>query len=742
MGEMRIEISIIAGPAKGQHFIFEKPDRFLFGRALDARVSLPNDPYVSRQHFLLEVSPPECKVTDLNSKNGTFVNGVRYGGRKPAGKDVKQAPPGVHDVALQDGDKITVGDTEMLVMIALPSPADDRDRTVSFVSSAKTDQDQEQGANPLGMLGQLLQNAAKKKQVESPIAPSPKVDNGMPQIPGYRIESMIDRGGMGMVYKGTDLRQNKPVAIKIMLPQMATNPDNIKSFQREIDVTRQLKHQNIVELFDHGKSESLFYFVLEYVNGMNLYQFLMSRNGKIPLESAASIMLDTLDGLAYAHYVTIVSEIAGGVSQTYTGIVHRDLKPQNILLGFTPKGVETKISDFGISKSFESAGFTNITKPGEVLGTPMYWPREQITHYKYLNPATDVFSIAAVFYEMLTGKWVRDGFEALFERCKRQKRLAAISDYMTVIIGNPAIPIQQRNPEIPDPVAAVIDRALKEAEVPYDERKMREALSELRYPDAKAFREALAQALEESGLSERRIRDAQQRMSRNPEDRQGELEEREEAPAREEKTPITRPDTPINAAAPPSEGSIFYSIMPLESDRKDIALLVLDLEGLSEYLREVGDTYFSNTVGKMYNRVKKHAAAKDLLFLKSTGGGFLAVFTTAVSAFALAKSFLDSPVRADIHVRMALHWGLVKVAPDGDVLGVEVHRAFRIQNVQMPEQVDAAYDGAPIPFSDRIVITADCLERLEKPEQAKFRYAGRYKLKGFEETSDIWVLQK
>ena len=182
--------------------------------------------------------------------------------------------------------------------------------------------------------------------------------------------------------------------------------------------------------------------------------------------------------------------------------------------------------------------------------------------------------------------------------------------------------------------------------------------------------------------------------------------------------------------------------MPLESDRKDIALLVLDLEGSSEYLREVGDTYFSNTVGKMYNRVKKHEAAKDLLFLKSTGGGFLAVFTTAASALALAKSFLDSPVRADIHVRMALHWGLAKVAPDGDVLGVEVHRAFRIQNVQMPEQVDDAYDGAPIPFSDRIVITADCLERLEKPEQAKFRYAGRYKLKGFEETSDIWVLQK
>ena len=719
--------------------MFEKPDRFLFGRALDARVSLPNDPYVSRQHFLLEVSPPECKVTDLNSKNGTFVNGVRYGGRKPAGKGVKQAPPDVCEAALQDGDKITVGDTEMLVMITMTPPEhEDHEQTVSFVSSAKAEG---QGANPLGMLGQLLQSAAKKKQVESPIVRQPKAASGMPEIPGYRIEEMIDRGGMGMVYKAVDLEKNRPVAIKIMLPQMATNPDNVKSFQREIDVTRQLKHRNIVELYDHGKSASLFYFVLEYVNGMNLYQFLTSRGGKIPLESAASIMLDTLDGLAYAHYVTIISEIAGGASQTYTGIVHRDLKPQNILLGFTPKGVETKISDFGISKSFESAGFTNITKPGEVLGTPMYWPREQITHYKYLNPATDVFSIAAVFYEMLTGKWVRDGFEALFERCKRQKRLAAISDYMTVIIGNPALPIQQRNPAIPDPVARVLDRALKEAEVPYDEHKMREALAELRYPDAKAFRDALRQAFEDAGLSERRMRDAQQRMtpSRNLPDAP---EQKPDAPAPEKKAAALHHDTPIDAAVPPSEGSIFYSIMPLESDRKEVTLLVLDLEGSSEYLREVGDTYFSNTVGKMYHRVKKHASAKDLMFLKSTGAGFLAVFTTASSALELALSFLNSPVRADIHARMALHWGFVKVAADGDVLGVEVHRAFRIQNVQMQDQMDGAYDGAPIPFFDRIAITSECLEKIEAADRTKFRYAGRYRLKGFEDTSDIWVIQK
>ena len=74
---MQVEINIIAGPARGKSFTFDEPDRFLFGRALDAHVSLPNDPYVSRQHFLLEISPPDCKITDLNSKNGIFVNTTR-----------------------------------------------------------------------------------------------------------------------------------------------------------------------------------------------------------------------------------------------------------------------------------------------------------------------------------------------------------------------------------------------------------------------------------------------------------------------------------------------------------------------------------------------------------------------------------------------------------------------------------------------------------------------------------------
>ncbi len=89
---MKVELLVISGAAKGKRFVFDKPDCFLFGRAADAHISLPHDMYVSRQHFFLEIAPPVCKLRDLNSKNGVIVNGVRYGGKTPLPKEMKQAP--------------------------------------------------------------------------------------------------------------------------------------------------------------------------------------------------------------------------------------------------------------------------------------------------------------------------------------------------------------------------------------------------------------------------------------------------------------------------------------------------------------------------------------------------------------------------------------------------------------------------------------------------------------------------
>ncbi len=744
---MRVDIAITAGPAKGQRFTFDKPDRFLFGRSTEARVSLPADPYVSRRHFLLEISPPECKLTDLDSKNGTIVNGIRYGGKKPLRAEIMQAPDDVKEVYLKDGDEIIVGDTHLHISLSKLSDREypGRESTISHTHPpvplptkalpvpnlrAETGKD----AHHAGILKKMLKEAADAQKV---------VPNA-PDIQGYRIEDLIDRGGMGIVYKARNLATGQIVAIKTMLPHMATEQENVTTFLREIEVMQQLTHPNIVQLFDHGRTTDTFYFVLEFVDGMNLHQLIQTRKSPIPLEEAIPIMSGTLDGLAYAHHAKVTMEISSGEKSAFTGIVHRDLKPQNILVGRSGTQWVAKISDFGISKSFESAGFTNITKPGDVLGTPMYWPREQITHYRYLNPATDVFSVAAVFYELLTGKWVREGFEALFERCRQNKRIASISDYMNVIVKNPAIPIRRRNPDIPEPVAAVIDRALQEAEVPYDEKEMRKALARLRYADARVFLDEFTKALREVGLLDKSLPPPVSPEPVEPKKAAGSRIKEEAVPSdflnADWQESLQLPDLAQHDLSAQA-GSFFYSIIH-QASRKKVALLVLDLRESSEYLREVGDTYFSNIIGTIYKRVKNHDSALELIFLKSTGDGFLAVFNTAPAAFALASSFLATPIHPGIQVRMALHWGPVKSGPAGDVLGVEVHRVFRMESVQMKDQIDSSTPKTSLPISNRIVVSRYALDRLSPAEHAQFSYAGKFLLKGFDDLCELWVYTK
>ena len=313
---MRVELKITAGPAKGQIFTFDGADRFLFGRAEDARISLPNDPYVSRQHFLLEISPPDCKVTDLDSKNGLFVNRIRYGGRKPPKPGVTQAPNGAQSAYLKDGDEIIVGDTRMKVFIQTDIfcikcgkdiPLKEKEKT-SFVGNTYLCSDcrqQEDTKKPLqqemtppssapksekrrvvrcircnkdvtheaGARGQVagaeyVCKKCRKEETTGPLglieqmlnaAVARKAAPGSPVIQSYHIEKEIGRGGMGLVYKAIDERTGQPVAIKTMLPHVASNPDNVRTFQREIEVTRQLQHSNIVQLFDHGNAQGTFY---------------------------------------------------------------------------------------------------------------------------------------------------------------------------------------------------------------------------------------------------------------------------------------------------------------------------------------------------------------------------------------------------------------------------------------------------------------------------------------------------
>ena len=194
---------------------------------------------------------------------------------------------------------------------------------------------------------------------------------------------VIGRGGMGVVYKARHLRLNRPVAVKMMLNGGFAGPPELARFQHEAEALAALQHPNIVQVHDVGESGGLPYFTMEFVDGGNLAQKL----GGVPqpARDAAALMVLLADAVEAAHR---------------GGIVHRDLKPSNILL--TADGTP-KITDFGLARRFEAG--VGLSMTGTRIGTPGYMAPEQVAgHARVSGPATDVYALGAILYEMLTGR--------------------------------------------------------------------------------------------------------------------------------------------------------------------------------------------------------------------------------------------------------------------------------------------------------------------------------------------------
>ena len=215
----------------------------------------------------------------------------------------------------------------------------------------------------------------------------------------YEIERLLGKGGMGAVYlahrragaePGAGEAPGARVALKVMLPRMVVDEGAQEIFIREIEVTRSLRHPNIVGLLDFGKHQGRFYFALEYCPGGSAEDLRRRHGGRVPLPSVLRIAVDALEGLAVAHEA---------------GFVHRDLKPDNVLLA---EGGTARLADFGLAKSFQQAGLSGMTATGMVAGTFQFMPREQLTSYRQVRPTSDVWSMAATVYYLLSGEYARD----------------------------------------------------------------------------------------------------------------------------------------------------------------------------------------------------------------------------------------------------------------------------------------------------------------------------------------------
>lgn len=204
-------------------------------------------------------------------------------------------------------------------------------------------------------------------------------------FPHLEVLERIGEGGMGVVYKARQVKLDRPVALKLIRPELASEPAFADRFTREARAMARLNHPNLVMIHDFGEAGGVYYLVMELVDGGDLRQAL--RAGPLSVEEALVTALQVCDALRYAHE---------------QGVVHRDIKPENIL---RDRRGRVKIADFGLAKLLEPpSGVASLTASRHVMGTPHYMAPEQMEGAKPVDHRADVYSVGVLLYEMLTGQ--------------------------------------------------------------------------------------------------------------------------------------------------------------------------------------------------------------------------------------------------------------------------------------------------------------------------------------------------
>ena len=252
----------------------------------------------------------------------------------------------------------------------------------------------------------------------TPVHPGERLDQ-------YRIEGVVARSGMASIFRATDMRSGRPVAIKVPHPEMEADPVLFDRFRREEQIGVKLDHPGVMKVWA-GEDRSQVYMVMEWVEGRLLRQVL-AEQAKLPIRRAVKITIAICDALEYIHS---------------HGVVHRDLKPENIMIDAEDR---IKIIDFGIASQAGSRRLT-FAKLSQVMGTPEYISPEQVKG-KRGDGRSDIYALGAMFYEMLTGKTPFSG----------PNPFAIMNDRLL----NSPVPPREVNPEITAELQEIIYRALE-----------------------------------------------------------------------------------------------------------------------------------------------------------------------------------------------------------------------------------------------------------------------------------------
>lgn len=542
---MRLILSIEEGPGGKEQFVFDGHDTFIVGRSKkNTHSRLRGDPYISRHHFILELCPPSCYLKDLGSTNGTVVNGARLGSGELIelfhGDEIRVGKTLLRLELEEDEDEEGRERTISLDKeLSLPELPEKRTPSEGSEASLLSDLPVERALSDLPDECLLLELSEGRLALEMPgVHPplessavrSPELDKGGEKsgplaepfcqrlcdtcgreidVPGgigfslseiydgaiflcrdcaesgpstkqyygeYEVLSLLGKGGMGEVWKGRHRRSGLLVALKTLLVQDSLKSEAIRLFRREMKVMRELVHPNIIRFLEQGQRGQEHYIVMELIKGGSVSDFMEKvRRRHLGIREGCAIVCQALEGLHHAHQ---------------NGFIHRDIKPQNILLHRSGDGWTAKISDFGLAKNFRDAGGSMITREGEAAGTIIFMAPEQLTDYRSVKPPADIYSMGVSLYYIISGKYHFPCPSPLDEiRAQEEGMPRCKDDYpdpLMMLLCEEPVPIEKNAPEIPAPLAAVVNKAVAKEESG-------------RFRTAGEFREALIEALAKCG---------------------------------------------------------------------------------------------------------------------------------------------------------------------------------------------------------------------------------------------------
>jgi serine/threonine protein kinase len=331
-----LQLVVVSGPDAGRSFALEDNTALRVGRGQDANAQL-TDPHCSRQHFQLQVTEGQVLLKDLGSSSGTHVNGT------PA-----------DDTRVGPGDVIQIGQTQMRV--EGPGMAD-------VTVAAQPTGGPAEGSGGAALVGQKIHN--------------------------YEITRVLSQGSTSVVLHGRDTEQNRDVAVKVLLPELATDEEEMQRFIRAMKTMHPIRHPNIIRIYNAGKTNDHVWVAMEYVDGESVAE-MIERIGTVG-------MLDWRDAFR------VCIHIARALNEAFEHkIIHRNITPENILVRGEDK--VAKLGDMMLAKALEGTRVEQITQPGQLIGPIPFMPPERTLGSSDVDCRADIYSLGATVYALLTGR--------------------------------------------------------------------------------------------------------------------------------------------------------------------------------------------------------------------------------------------------------------------------------------------------------------------------------------------------